>query len=146
MSHWQHAGHVWVYGTLRAGECNHGLLRGRSELVRSSTRPGRLYSVQDCYPVLQLDQNAQPVTGELYQIAPRSLKSLGEELDRLEGIDEGYYRAVLVQELEGPCVIYVGGEKLLPYCEPRYQIAEGDWCRYRPAGLRSKDEHLGEAG
>lgn len=141
MSHWQRADHVWVYGTLRAGECNHSLLLGRSELVRISTRSGRLYSVQDHYPVLQLDQTAKPVTGELYWIAPQSRASLYEELDRLEGVDEGYYRAVLVWELEDLCVVYVAGEKLLPYCEPRYQIAGGDWCQYRLAGLRSGDEH-----
>jgi gamma-glutamylcyclotransferase (GGCT)/AIG2-like uncharacterized protein YtfP len=124
---WHTAKYLWVYGTLRRGEGNHeAYLAGRTRFAGEASCPGRLYTVKDCYPVLELSGEA-PVRGELYEPVTKLRAVLFRDLDRLEGIDEGYYRGVLL----GDWALYAAGERMREYCVPENRIAHGDWCRYR---------------
>lgn len=91
---------IFVYGTLKRGERNHGLL-ARAEFIGGAfTEPK--YRLIDCgpYPAL-VEHSEQPMAigGEVYRIDEAILR----ELDRLE--DEGrlYRRAVIeAQMIDGP--------------------------------------------
>ncbi|WP_164928767.1 gamma-glutamylcyclotransferase family protein [Gloeobacter violaceus] len=131
MAFWHRAALLFVYGTLRQGECNHGLLRGRADWVREATCRGHLYSVEDHYPALSLDKAAPPVVGELYTPHPAARAALMIDLDRLEGIEEQYYRPVVLERPDGTWLVYAVGSGLESYCRPDRRIAGGDWCRYR---------------
>jgi len=131
MGDWHTAKFLWVYGTLRTGESNHeGYLAGRVRRVGETTCPGRLYTVKDCYPVIEL-LGDQPVMGELFEVLPARRGILFRELDQLEGVQEGYYRPVLLERPEGSWVLYAVGPRLAFYCTAENLISEGDWCRYR---------------
>ena len=79
---------VFVYGTLKRGCSNHGFLTGR-HFVGDAHTPGgfTLYKVTD-YPAMVRSSDAGDiVAGEVWEVDDACL----EQLDRLEGIDEGLY-------------------------------------------------------
>lgn len=78
---------VFVYGTLLAGEANHGLLA--SSLLISAARTRATYSLYDFgpYPAL-VPSGTSEVVGELYQVEAVTLAAL----DRLEEHPEVYQR------------------------------------------------------
>lgn len=131
MALWHRAALLFVYGTLRYGQSNHGLLRGRADWVREATCRGYLYSVEDRYPALALDEAAPPVVGELYSPHPATRAVLMIDLDRLEGIEEQHYRPVVLERPDGGWLVYAVGPGLESYCCPDRRIVGGDWCRYR---------------
>ena len=78
---------IFVYGTLRRGGSQHFRMAG-ADFHAAGTVRGRLYGI-DWYPGLVLDDSAEEITGEVYQVCPGLLESL----DAFEG---GEYRRVRV--------------------------------------------------
>lgn len=127
MFDWHTAKYLWVYGTLRTGESNHeAYLAGRVRFVGPAACNGRLYTVRDCYPVMVSGGDA-PVWGELFEPLVKTRSLLFRELDALEGVAEGYYQGIRLEDR----ALYIAGEKMLEYCLPENLIGDGDWCRYR---------------
>ena len=122
--------HVFVYGTLRAGEANDiNRLRPRPQRVGEARIAGRLVDLGD-YPGL-LPDAGRTVLGEVYAIAPE----LEPVLDLIEGLDLGaaaeYERGeveVVAGEHAFVCLVYW----LRPRCALGRPLVEGgDWVRHR---------------
>ena len=81
---------VFVYGTLRQGEANHGLLRGAKYLGTHRTQ--RRYTMRDlgAYPAI-VEGGVTAVVGEVYAMDKKTLA----RLDRLEDCPEEYSRGRL---------------------------------------------------
>ncbi len=91
---------VFVYGSLKRGEHNHGLLRAAE--YRGEARTGqqfRLYAFRD-YPALVRDENdPQAIAGEIYAVDEATLRLL----DRLEDNGRLYQRVMIdVDSLQRP--------------------------------------------
>lgn len=128
---------VFVYGTLRRGECRDlrtnfggGLYLGQGSIT------GRLYELDD-FPGVRLDPAGGRVVGEIFAVSARTLAAL----DELEGVnaecpDEGEYRRVrvLVERDSGAqeCWVYEIGER---HVVGRQQIVSGDWVLDREGEL-----------
>jgi gamma-glutamylcyclotransferase (GGCT)/AIG2-like uncharacterized protein YtfP len=82
---------LFVYGTLRTGEPQSGLLAGCSR-APASVR-GQLYALPAGYPALVVG-GSRKVYGELVDGLDEARLSL---LDAFEGVDEGLYRRVQVE-------------------------------------------------
>lgn len=83
--------HVFVYGTLKRGGSNHAFLAGQKFLGEARTQPGfTLYSLGDFPAMVRAPGDREGVTGELWAVDDVCL----DELDRLEGLDEGLYERV----------------------------------------------------
>ena len=109
---------VFVYGTLRRGEANHGFLRGAKCLGMHRTE--RRYTMHDlgAYPAI-VEGGTTAVLGEVYAVDNKMLA----RLDRLEDYPEEYSRG-RVKTPFGWAWIYL-------YCgapENGAAIASGDWC------------------
>lgn len=76
---------VFVYGTLRKGESNHHLLKGRSMFVSENAVVGNLVDLGP-YPAM-LEGNGT-VFGEVYMVGEQTLA----DLDKLEGHPTLYAR------------------------------------------------------
>lgn len=76
---------LFVFGTLRRGECNHGLLR------RKYTRmlPAALHGFVRTHPLMIVQSKRGVVQGELYFLSRESYRQTIERCDRLEGIPPG---------------------------------------------------------
>ncbi len=74
---------VFVYGTLRKHEKNHGFLVNAKCLAQQCWTHGFLYDTNLGYPGMVAGQGR--VYGELYQVTEEELKAI----DRLEGYEEG---------------------------------------------------------
>lgn len=115
---------VFVYGSLRSGEGNNGLLRS-SMLVGDAAVYGVLYSLGG-FPGLRLDDLAPTwVQGEVWTVDDETL----ERLDRLEGVSHGFYRRVRVsvELLAGTSAeawVYEINERHIRGCS---RVASGDW-------------------
>lgn len=87
---------VFVYGTLRKGFGNHSLLRTARFLGPARTRkPYAMYA--DRVPYVVRGEDVTPITGEVYEVNNRTLRSL----DRLEDHPHWYQRepvAVLLED------------------------------------------------
>lgn len=78
---------LFVYGTLKRGDCRHDLLRDGvflGEVLTTET-----YRLFDCgnYPAMVWDRNGMTIKGELYRIPV----SLFPRLDAEEGVESGLY-------------------------------------------------------
>jgi gamma-glutamylaminecyclotransferase len=84
---------VFVYGTLKRGFGNHGLLSGQVFEGEAETGPGfELYAL-DGYPgMVAAPGAAGRVTGEVWSVDAACLA----QLDELEGTAEGLYRRAAV--------------------------------------------------
>ena len=116
---------VFVYGTLLAGEDNHGWLKGASYLGRWTTPP--LFRLIDLgpYPVLS-PGGRTAVTGEVYRVSRLIL----QRLDVLEGYPGDYQRR-LIDTPWGRAWVYLRGSA--PAGRP---LHHGDW-RRRPLTHRA---------
>lgn len=85
---------VFVYGTLKLGEANHGWIENQKFLGPARTKPGfTLYSLGD-YPGLVADpRDTSGVQGELWAVTDKCLANL----DQFEGVPEGLYARVPAQ-------------------------------------------------
>jgi gamma-glutamylcyclotransferase (GGCT)/AIG2-like uncharacterized protein YtfP len=110
---------VFVYGTLRRGGSNHFRMEG-AEFLSPATTSGRLYQI-DWYPGLVIDDAADEIAGEIYQVSPAMLG----ELDGFEGTE--YRRVnVVIRQPDGESVFAWIWEWLGP-CDETRRIASGDW-------------------
>ncbi|NOV26325.1 gamma-glutamylcyclotransferase [Cupriavidus necator] len=134
--------HVFVYGTLRAGEVNdlnaaarrHGI--AAPTLLGTGTVSGRLYDF-GTYPGLVLDAGGGPVLGDIYEIADALLPVL----DEIEEVYPGQatlfvreQRDVLHHGQPLACLLYPVAEAAVATL-PR--IDSGDWVTYRRARDRA---------
>jgi gamma-glutamylcyclotransferase (GGCT)/AIG2-like uncharacterized protein YtfP len=110
---------IFVYGTLRRGGSNHFRME-KAEFLSVAAVNGRLYQI-DWYPGLVLDEAADGITGEVYQVSPAVL----EELDRFEGPE---YRRLqtAIRLSDGEIVSAWVWEWQGPVDESRH-ITSGDW-------------------
>lgn len=87
---------VFVYGTLKRGQPNHGHLRGQRFVGEARTGPGvTLFSLGDYPGMIRDPYDTAGVTGELWEVDEKCLA----RLDELEGIDEGLYERVRISLL-----------------------------------------------
>jgi gamma-glutamylcyclotransferase (GGCT)/AIG2-like uncharacterized protein YtfP len=123
---------VFVYGSLMTGLHNNRLLReGGARLVGPATIPaGRYAMVSLCgFPGL-VDAHwreqgaASPIVGEVWEVDAMTLV----RLDRLEGVEDGFYRRDWV-----PAVETIGGDEDDPTRVHVYVLRDGD--QYDGAGL-----------
>lgn len=128
--------HVFVYGTLRAGEINdirdaagrHGI--PLPERLGPATLNGRLYDF-GAYPGMVVDAAGGPVLGDVYRVDAR----LVPVLDEIEEVYPGVEGLFVAQQID----VDVGGARVqcLFYpvraasVEGRPQISGGDWVAYR---------------
>jgi gamma-glutamylcyclotransferase (GGCT)/AIG2-like uncharacterized protein YtfP len=79
---------LFVYGTLKRGQRNHGLMREARYLGEAVTAP--LYTLLDLGPFPgMIPGGSTPIHGELYEVGPGLLA----RLDRHEGVPRFYVRA-----------------------------------------------------
>ena len=132
--------HVFVYGTLRAGESNdirlaaerHGI--AGPALIGPGHINGRLYDF-NAYPGLVLDSAAGPVHGDIYRIDETLVPVLDEIEEIVPGV-VGLYRSERLKvsvEVDGraqviDCLVYPVGEDAV---EGLPRIDNGDWVVYR---------------
>lgn len=113
---------VFVYGTLKRGQCRAFALVGQTWLGPARTAPR--YRMLSCgtYPALVPAaagaEHGTEIEGELYEVDARCLA----ELDRIEGVAENWFRRERIElsapELERPVVAYffAGDTAGLPDC------------------------------
>jgi gamma-glutamylaminecyclotransferase len=90
---------VFVYGTLKRGGSNHGLLRGQRLLASARTRGGfRLFDLGGYPGLVEAPAGGRAVEGELWAVDARCL----ERLDRLEDTAGGLYARARIA-LQAPC-------------------------------------------
>lgn len=84
---------IFVYGSLKKGESNHGLMQGQRFLANVQTLPQyRLYAL-DHYPAMIEDAvGGRSIEGELWEVEEARMPAL----DRLEGVSQGLYRRALI--------------------------------------------------
>jgi gamma-glutamylaminecyclotransferase len=78
---------VFVYGTLKRGDCRHEAIAEQEFLGEVETLPE--YRMVNCgaYPGLIAADDGCPVQGELWRVSDECLR----QLDDVEGVDEGLY-------------------------------------------------------
>jgi gamma-glutamylaminecyclotransferase len=109
---------IFVYGTLKRGCRNHGVLRPAEFLGEAWTAPG--YRMVCCgshpypYPGLVRAGEGERVAGEIYRVDAALL----EALDRLEDVPREYERAPvrLSDGREAQAYLYKGETAHLPAC------------------------------
>ncbi|VVE15618.1 gamma-glutamylcyclotransferase family protein [Pandoraea anhela] len=134
--------HVFVYGTLRAGEINdmmraaarHGI--AAPAYVGTSMLGGRLYDFGQ-YPGMVLDARqagqAEGVTGDIYRISPALIPVL-DEIEAVYPGEAGLFvrevRDVMCDGAAYACIVYPVSESAVSQLP---QISGGDWVAYRRA-------------
>ena len=119
--------HLFVYGTLRAGEQNPmALLLHRSAvLLGRATIQGRLYAFGWHPGLVPSDDPADRVTGDVFEIRAPEAERLTATLDEYEG--PGFPRVEVEARLDDgrvvACWAYVYAESV----EGRERIASGEW-------------------
>jgi len=77
---------LFVYGTLKEGEINHGLVEPYARSIGPGWIPGRLYDVGD-FPALA--EGEDRVQGEIVRLDPSDFMRVIPVIDRLEGCIPG---------------------------------------------------------
>lgn len=119
---------VFVYGTLRSGHHNHGLLEGSDATFIGDTKVGGyilldLGAFPACIP--SYDKNEFKVVGEVYSVDGETLS----RLDRLEGVFNKFYMRQVVDTEWGRAFIYVlHPERIGQYrANKLFWLIEGDY-------------------
>ncbi len=76
---------VFVYGTLRCGQGNHGLLGGNVAAIFAAQLPGHLLYADGLPYVAECADPGAAVTGDLAVLDPSPYEAVLARLDRLEG-------------------------------------------------------------
>ncbi|CAG2139813.1 gamma-glutamylcyclotransferase family protein [Ralstonia mannitolilytica] len=130
--------HVFVYGTLRAGEANDlrvaAAARGipEPELLGSASLHGRLYDF-GAYPGLVLDPTGTAVRGDIYRIDAALVPVLDEIEEVYPGGDALFVRenhAVVLGGSTVDCIVYPVSAQ---HVAGRPVITGGDWVAHRLA-------------
>jgi molybdenum cofactor guanylyltransferase len=108
---------IFVYGTLLAGESNHGLLANAEFLGADRLRNAQLYDLGE-YPMML--PGAGVVTGEVYRVTADTLAAL----DIVEEHPEIYFRGQIILESGRSSQVYWGRSQHTINCPG---IAGGDW-------------------
>jgi molybdenum cofactor guanylyltransferase len=108
---------IFVYGTLLAGESNHGFLANAEFLGADRLQNAQLYNLGE-YPMMLPGEGA--VTGEVYRVTADTLT----ELDILEEHPEIYFRGQIILESGRSGQVYWGRSQHTVNCPG---IACGDW-------------------
>jgi gamma-glutamylcyclotransferase (GGCT)/AIG2-like uncharacterized protein YtfP len=114
---------VFVYGTLKKGYGNHGLLqRCNAEFVGTASLPNYNMRHLGGFPAIYRTAAGYPaVKGEIYWVNADGLVAL----DRLEGVDSGLYRRDREFILGiGDCFVYV---QPYPKSDTWECVANNDW-------------------
>jgi gamma-glutamylaminecyclotransferase len=113
---------VFVYGTLMQGEPNHPVLGG-GRLVGRGSVVGTLYTLGR-FPGLRLEGDGR-VVGEVYRVGDAAMRSL----DRLEGVDAGFYARVRVAVAmnDGSSVAAWAYEINKEFVATAARLPSGDW-------------------
>lgn len=130
--------HVFVYGTLRAGEINdigraaalHGI--AEPKLVGAVAVAGQLYDF-GAYPGMVAADGEEVVLGDVYSVDERLVPVLDEIEDVYPGIDGLFRPHEASVELGGrryACLFYPVAEHAVT---GRPRIESGDWVQYRRA-------------
>jgi len=126
---------VFVYGTLRRGQHNYRLLRGRTVAEHPAVLPGHV--LHDAgLPYVVPGNTEDRVIGELMVVCPTQHAEVLQALDWLEGYRPGqssHYvrvRATVqlrdgAQERNVDAWVYLAGERFLPSAATL--VASGDW-------------------
>jgi gamma-glutamylcyclotransferase (GGCT)/AIG2-like uncharacterized protein YtfP len=118
---------VAVYGSLRQGFGNHGLLSGSDFLGEFTTEPKyTMYSLGG-FPAVVVDGDTA-LKVEVYSVTP----DVKKDLDGLEGYVPGrkdnFYDAIEIETPYGNATMYVmDGESRQNYLAGRNIVASGDW-------------------
>jgi gamma-glutamylcyclotransferase (GGCT)/AIG2-like uncharacterized protein YtfP len=128
---------IFVYGTLRPGQANHGwALRGRTVTAEPAVLPGAVLYAGPGYPyaVRAPEGGGAAVHGDLIHPAPEQHAAVLADLDRLEGTE--YERvAAAVRRRDGTTVrawVYLATAPLAARLRTTgTPIAGGDWLRRR---------------
>ena len=82
---------IFVYGTLKRGGSNHGLLAKQNFISAARTQPHyRLYSLGNFPAMVEALQDGRSIEGEIWGVDAACLL----ELDQLEEVDQGVYKRV----------------------------------------------------
>lgn len=78
---------LFIYGTLKQGECRESAMKGSRYLGVAVTAPDYVMFSLGSFPALKQEQDGDGVYGELYEVDDDCL----EGLDDIEGVDHGLY-------------------------------------------------------
>lgn len=85
---------LFVYGTLKRGDCRHHLLSDQEFLGVAQTIPKyRLYDLGDYPGLIEIENSGMAIEGEVWRVTEDCLTIL----DREEGVGEGLYQRRPVQ-------------------------------------------------
>jgi gamma-glutamylcyclotransferase (GGCT)/AIG2-like uncharacterized protein YtfP len=132
----------FVYGTLRRGQENYMLMRGRTVFEQPASLPEMdLFSLRT-YPVMVAGSGT--VHGELMTLHPRFYHEMVVELDQLEGascnVEDLFERRLVSVCLESgantQAWAYVGRIESLHERGYHVAVPEGNWVAYRERLIR----------
>jgi gamma-glutamylcyclotransferase (GGCT)/AIG2-like uncharacterized protein YtfP len=123
---------VFVYGSLRQGMGNHGLM-GESELIQQDVMmyPGYMVSLGNFPAVMRTNEDLRQIRGEVYDVTKETMS----RLDMLEGYPSFYNREQRNTKSGILCWVYfLDGTKKSQYYGNRDIVEHGDWVAYREGG------------
>ena len=109
---------LFVFGTLRRGECNHHYLDGHFDQIE----PATLSDFARVLPLMIARESGSTVVGELYRLTPASYCQTLQGCDDLEEIPRGHmigseYRRIAVH-VETPSAIHIAWAYVSPDADP----------------------------
>jgi len=84
---------IFVYGSLKRGGGNHGLMAGQRFIATGRTQPVYRLFALDSYPAMvDAAQDGRSIQGEIWEIDPERMPTL----DQLEDLEHGMYARVKI--------------------------------------------------
>lgn len=127
----QAVGKVAVYGSLRKGLHNHGLLSQATLLGTERVKGFGMYSLGS-FPFVSTtgDVTDKEITVEVYEVTPAEFR----RLDMLEGYPS-FYDRMMIETSHGPAWIYfIDGKD--QYTPSRHEpVPDGDWFKFYTRGV-----------
>lgn len=98
--------HLFVYGTLKRGGSNHGLLSDQQFVTVARTQPlYKLYAIGDFPALVETTEAGRSIEGEIWEIDSTRLPVL----DKLEDVAHGMYKRVPIPLLPPHNTLQVQG-------------------------------------